>query len=53
MEIARKYYFIYIFIHIWYHGIYRHDEIWPELVELLNSTGVKDYTIFLDEESLM
>lgn len=29
----------------------RHDEIFPELVELLHSTGVKDYSIFLDEES--
>lgn len=29
----------------------RHDEIWPELVEVLKSAGVSDYSIFLDEES--
>ena len=29
----------------------RHDEIWPELVELLKRAGVSDYTIFLDEET--
>lgn len=27
----------------------RHDEIWPELKELLAQTGVSDYYIFLDE----
>jgi L-rhamnose mutarotase len=27
----------------------RHNEIWPELVELIRSTGVCDYSIFLDE----
>ena len=27
----------------------RHDEIWPELSLLLKSTGVSDYSIFLDE----
>jgi len=27
----------------------RHDEIWPELTELLKQTGVSDYYIFLDE----
>ena len=27
----------------------RHDEIWPELVELLKSAGISDYSIFLDE----
>jgi L-rhamnose mutarotase len=26
----------------------RHDEIWPELAELLKNIGVKDYSIFLD-----
>ena len=26
----------------------RHDEIWPELAELIRSTGVYDYSIFLD-----
>ena len=29
----------------------RHDEIWPELLELLKNTGVSDYAIFLDEET--
>jgi L-rhamnose mutarotase len=29
----------------------RHDEIWPELAELLKSAGVHDYSIFLDEET--
>ena len=27
----------------------RHDAIWPELVELLHASGVRDYSIFLDE----
>lgn len=27
----------------------RHDEIWPELSSLLRSTGVSEYSIFLDE----
>ena len=27
----------------------RHDEIWPELADLIRSTGVSDYSIFLDE----
>lgn len=29
----------------------RHDEIWPELKELIKETGVYDYSIFLDEET--
>lgn len=29
----------------------RHNEIWPELVELLHDAGVHDYTIFLDEDT--
>ena len=29
----------------------RHDEIWPELNALIKSTGVNDYSIFLDEET--
>lgn len=29
----------------------RHDEIWPELKTLLRETGIKDYSIFLDEET--
>lgn len=27
----------------------RHDEIWPELVQLLKQAGIEDYSIFLDE----
>lgn len=27
----------------------RHDEIWPELAELLKEKGVQEYSIFLDE----
>jgi L-rhamnose mutarotase len=27
----------------------RHDEIWPELKDLLKETGISDYSIFLDE----
>ncbi|MCL5028317.1 MAG: L-rhamnose mutarotase [Bacteroidetes bacterium] len=30
---------------------HRHDAIWPELKELLSKSGVRDYTIFLDEET--
>jgi len=30
----------------------RHDEIWPELVQLLRLTGISDYSIFLDSETL-
>lgn len=30
----------------------RHDTIWPELVTLLKETGIADYSIFLDEETL-
>ena len=30
----------------------RHDEIWPELVDLLHQHGISDYSIFLDEETL-
>ena len=29
----------------------RHDQIWPELVELLKDAGVSDYSIHLDEET--
>ena len=31
----------------------RHDEIWPELEALLSATGISDYSIFLDEETLI
>ena len=30
----------------------RHDEIWPELSQVLTDAGVYDYSIFLDEETL-
>jgi L-rhamnose mutarotase len=30
----------------------RHDEIWPELSQLLRAAGIRDYSIFLDEETL-
>jgi L-rhamnose mutarotase len=29
----------------------RHDEIWPELIELLKDAGVSDYSIHLDPET--
>ncbi|QQA44907.1 L-rhamnose mutarotase [Pelagovum pacificum] len=29
----------------------RHDEIWPELVELLRGAGVQDYSIHYDAET--
>ena len=29
----------------------RHDEIFPELVDLVHEAGVKDYSIHLDEET--
>lgn len=29
----------------------RHDEIWPELVDLLHEAGVQDYSIHLDPET--
>ncbi len=29
----------------------RHDEIWPELVDLLKQAGVSDYSIHLDPET--
>ena len=27
----------------------RHDELWPELAELLRTAGISGYSIFLDE----
>jgi L-rhamnose mutarotase len=30
----------------------RHDNIWPELSQLLSKTGIQEYSIFLDEETL-
>ena len=29
----------------------RHDALWPELEALLKEAGIKDYSIFLDEET--
>ena len=29
----------------------RHDEIWPERMELLKRSGISDYSISLDEET--
>ncbi len=29
----------------------RHDEIWPELKDLLSELGIYDYVIYLDEET--
>ncbi len=31
----------------------RHDEIWPELSRVLREAGVSDYSIFLDQETLI
>lgn len=30
----------------------RHDAIWPELADLLHDTGIREYSIFLEERSL-
>jgi len=30
----------------------RHDEIWPELSQVIRDAGISDYSIFLDEETL-
>jgi len=30
----------------------RHDAIWPELADLLRESGIYDYSIFLDEDTL-
>ncbi|EAV45201.1 hypothetical protein SIAM614_17789 [Roseibium aggregatum IAM 12614] len=29
----------------------RHDEIWPDLVDLLKEAGIRDYSIHLDPET--
>jgi len=29
----------------------RHDEIWPGLKKLLHDAGIREYSIFLDEET--
>lgn len=30
----------------------RHDNLWPELKELLKKSGIREYSIYLDETSL-
>ena len=30
----------------------RHNELWPELKELLKNSGIRDYAIYLDENTL-
>jgi L-rhamnose mutarotase len=32
-------------------NIKRHDEIWPNLQELLKDSGIKEYSIFLEEKT--
>jgi L-rhamnose mutarotase len=32
--------------------IRRHDEIWPELVDLLREAGISNYSIHLDRETM-
>ena len=29
----------------------RHDEIWPEIITLLNRSGIRNYSIHLDSET--
>ena len=29
----------------------RHDDIWPELVQLLREAGIRNYSIFLDDDT--
>lgn len=29
----------------------RHDELWPELEQLLKSAGISEYSIYLDKET--
>ena len=31
--------------------IKRHNEVWPEIADLIKRSGVSDYSIFLDEET--
>ncbi|HVS95426.1 MAG TPA: L-rhamnose mutarotase [Puia sp.] len=31
----------------------RHDAIWPELSRLLHDTGIREYSIFLDPQTLV
>ena len=31
--------------------IKRHNEVWPEITDLIKRSGISDYSIFLDEET--
>ena len=31
----------------------RHDNIWPELALLIKKNGIEDYSIYLDEDTLL
>ncbi len=31
----------------------RHNQLWPEMIEMIHDHGGKNYTIFLDEETLV
>ena len=31
--------------------IKRHDEVWPGIVELIERSGISDYSIYLDDET--
>jgi L-rhamnose mutarotase len=31
--------------------IRRHNEVWPEITELIRRSGISNYSIFLDEET--
>ncbi|MCA6068244.1 L-rhamnose mutarotase [Chryseobacterium sp. RG1] len=44
-----------MFLHKGFEAEYqkRHDAIWPELTNLLKDTEIDDYSIFLDEETLV
>lgn len=40
-------------VHAGYEDQYRkrHDDLWPELYDLLKQTGISSYSIFLDEKT--
>lgn len=31
--------------------IERHNDVWPDIVDLIKKSGISDYSIFLDEET--
>ena len=31
--------------------IKRHNEVWPDIVDLIKKSGISDYSIFLEEET--